>query len=488
MHGSRAFVLALAVLAVVCAPALARAQASGATVNASGQKYPERFIGGQDVGQSQRPVNLNPLGISYQDCSSDMVLRFPVLVSGFDGTENLQVWASKSSDCTATADRGIGIGGAVCWLLPGGFTAQPYLSPQTVNIEVRVQDIIAWQNSPPFPTGYHQAGAEACSAQPTFAAVPININFLPMDSSNQNVKGTPYQYTLNTDLVGPPAPTGVGETVGHTLFNVTWTANSDTDTVGYDVYIDPIAGQEGAESGASSAVDSGGTLVCPGSGSSSGSSSGGITPTTDATADGSAEGGSDATAADASSQPDAGSAYDAGCYYVNQGGSPTVNSAGYNCNDSLLTSAITQDAGAATVVVTTDDAGNPIEGGVSEGPGGISTIPTANLVGTSNNYQSPTIADKAVGQYTIQGLQDGVTYTVVVAAVDGYGNIGAPSAEVCDYPAPVQDFWQTYRQDGGGAGGFCALESVGAGGGSLAGVAGLFVIAGIARRRTRARS
>jgi hypothetical protein len=74
---------------------------------------------------------------------------------------------------------------------------------------------------------------------------------------------------------------------------------------------------------------------------------------------------------------------------------------------------------------------------------------------------------------------------VVVASVDGTGNVGPPSPEVCDYPAPVKDFWQVYEQDGGGAGGFCALESIGAGGQSLAGVGIVFGIAAIARRRRR---
>jgi uncharacterized protein (TIGR03382 family) len=49
----------------------------------------------------------------------------------------------------------------------------------------------------------------------------------------------------------------------------------------------------------------------------------------------------------------------------------------------------------------------------------------------------------------------------------------------------VKDFWQNYEQDGGGAGGFCALETAGTGGSSLAGVAGVFALAAMARRRRR---
>ena len=97
-----------------------------------------------------------------------------------------------------------------------------------------------------------------------------------------------------------------------------------------------------------------------------------------------------------------------------------------------------------------------------------------------------TVSDKSSGSYTIKGLQDGTTYTVVVSAVDLFGNIGPPSTEVCDYPAPVNDFWQDYRNAGGLAGGFCSLEAVGATSTtSLFGVAFAVGTAGIVRRLRR---
>jgi hypothetical protein len=50
----------------------------------------------------------------------------------------------------------------------------------------------------------------------------------------------------------------------------------------------------------------------------------------------------------------------------------------------------------------------------------------------------------------------------------------------------VKDFWEIYRQDGGGADGFCALETIGAGGvPALAGVACFLGLAAVARRRRR---
>jgi hypothetical protein len=171
---------------------------------------------------------------------------------------------------------------------------------------------------------------------------------------------------------------------------------------------------------------------------------------------------------------------------VNTGGVPPTSVNGYNCNDSILASGVTLDGGAeggTTVVTTSDEGGTSDEAGtVEEGSGGISTIPSQYIYKQNLGF---TIADKSVGSYTIQGLIDGVTYTVVVASVDGTGNIGPPSPEVCDYPAPVQDFWQNYEQDGGGAPGFCALETIGSGGTSLAGVGCVLGLAAIARRRRR---
>lgn len=129
-----------------------------------------------------------------------------------------------------------------------------------------------------------------------------------------------------------------------------------------------------------------------------------------------------------------------------------------------------------------------VEGGITEsGNGGISTVPTQYLVG-SDGMNTLSVSDKSVGQYMVTGLRNGTTYTAVVAAVDGFGNIGPPSYEKCDYPAPVNDFWENYRSDGGRGGGFCALEATGGPSESLAGVALAVSAAAVVRRRRRRNS
>src|SRR5262249_5598915 len=102
------------------------------------------------------------------------------------------------------------------------------------------------QNAPPSPPNYVRQGESACTAQIPYVAVPIDIYFVPVDSGSLNTVGTPYKYSIVTDLLGPPAPAMGMQAVGNGFLVVNWTANADTDTTGYDVFLDPIPGQEDA--------------------------------------------------------------------------------------------------------------------------------------------------------------------------------------------------------------------------------------------------
>ena len=489
----RAFAL-LPALFFAAEPARAQSMASSsATVSASGQEFPDRIINGVNYGESTRPINLTPQGINYDDCIADMVLSFNLVLSGFDGAENLQVWASKSSDCTQPADRGVqGSVAATCW--PVAFQywqTGPIYTDVILPFQVRVQDLVGLQNAPLTPPlTYEAQGPAACNAQSSFAAVPLTINFVPVDS-NGGYAGTAYHFRQQTDLVGPPAPSGVSLGVGDTLLLATWNLNPDSDTSGYDVFIDPIPGHERMLSSIPDAT----SLVCPNTGAATspdagdGGDSGDGNPS-DTGDDGSADGGDDGSA-DAAVDADAGVAsapVDAGCYFLNVGGS---NGAAGTCSSVVLTSAIVQDSGVAVAVESLDDAGNVIDSGTSTTvSGGISTIPVANLVGTANG--GVTVADRSTGSYTIRGLKNNITYNVAVAAVDPFGNIGPPSAETCNAPAPIADFWKIYRDDGGKTGGgLCSIETVGAQVPSTTGIllfggsGALLIRRGLARRRSR---
>jgi MYXO-CTERM domain-containing protein len=190
---------------------------------------------------------MNPQGVSHDDCVADAVLGFDLVLSGFDGSQNVQVWASSTGDCTQPADRGVGASAATCWLLPAGGVGINAPTSATYAFEIRVQDLVGSQNAPPYPPSYHQRDASACEVQPTYAAVPLNVAFLPLDASNVNVVGTPYVYTVATDLVGPPAPVGVTLSLAGDKLTAGWQPNTDADTAAYDLFFaSSAAGAAGA--------------------------------------------------------------------------------------------------------------------------------------------------------------------------------------------------------------------------------------------------
>ncbi len=467
--------------------AVAHAQTSGTTtsggaesVTASGQINPNRFING--VLQAPRTMNLNPNGINYSDCISDMQLQFSVALSGFNAADlaSMQIWASRAVDCTSPGARGIGGVLPTCWSLGQGTPADFIAVTTTTELfNIRVQDIVGPQNSP--TTSYVHQGVAACSVQPTYAAVPLSIWFLPLDSVG-NPLGTAYNYPITADLVGPPPPVGINESVGDTLFNVNWTPNVDADTAGYDVFIDPIPGQEGASVATDGPLTQ---LICPDATvEASTATTAAVNEATNEAADDAMPDDAEAAAAPASSTTPI-TPTSSGCYnapIVN----PSLPSANGLCKSTVLTAGIVIGAGTATSTEEFDEAGNVIDSSVVSGTGGISTIPTANIVSLN---AGATIASESSGTYTIVGLTNGVTYNVAVAAVDGSGNIGPASTVVCDYPAPVVDFWNAYRNSGGLAGGgFCALEAVGLPVGSTVAFAGAGAgLLAIARRRWRRR-
>jgi hypothetical protein len=54
-------------------------------------------------------------------------------------------------------------------------------------------------------------------------------------------------------------------------------------------------------------------------------------------------------------------------------------------------------------------------------------------------------------------LKNDTVYAVAVAGTDSFGNVGAVSSAVCQFPEPTSDFWSDYRNAGGQSGG-CAVE------------------------------
>ncbi len=395
---------------------------------------------------------------------------------------------------------------------------------------------------------YSSNGESSCHVQASDAAVPISIYFIPVNSTS-NAIGTAYEYSLSTDLVAPPAPAINSLQSGDTLLTINWSSpGTDPDIVGYAVYSDPQAGGattggcacgSSVGTGANSYVGDGAISIADATSSRCmeaevESGTDGETdalsdvpsvplldaafvkaelPTeifpfitdaagTDADPDGGvleagvleastdgAPGDGDLEAGDGGSVAGTG---DAGglptdCNPVNMGGSGDGGAS--SCADLLLTAhqfivggTTTEEIDGATVeveasTVTTTDVDGGEEGGVTLTGGGIAEIPL--------QYKAGEIDSITATSLTLTGLTNGLTYHVVVTSIDGSGNVGPVSTPQCGKPGPVNDFWQSYKDDGGGASG-CALESGGnAQTGSVFGLGMFAAAAALLRRRRR---
>ncbi len=473
---NRHLVVALpSLLATMLAPVPAEAQdASSSTsgnesINAA-LADPERYLYengvcpkcvATDVTNTPRAQNLNPEGINYADCEQNLRMDFSLVVSGFSASDDaaIQTWAG-TVDCTQPVNRVSGAGTLhACWQVAPFTQAITATASQTVHISVYARDLLRYEQPPTTADGSQpydptfassQAGESACLVQPTDAAVPLSIYFIAVAQPDKTL-GIAYQYSLSADLVAPPPPTQSGLSPGDTVLTVNWTApGTDPDLAGYVVYSDPPAG---------TAPSSGGCgCGSPGSGS-------GVTSYVGdgAVATGDAGSGTQCVAADAG---------DGGihCSPINTGSCADSNLTGHNIPVGGAT-----DAGVVDVDASTGDAES--EAGVSGvlPGGGISQIPTG--------YQASEIDSVTTTSLMLSGLTNGIKYHVVVASFDGSGNVGPASPLQCQSPGAVNDFWQSYKDDGGGANG-CALERSGnTQAGAIAGIGLLAAAAALARRR-----
>jgi len=265
---SRALLAVSSVVGLAIASSPARAQMPPPPVptvlRTRGSALPDRILpGGDNLGASTRPADLTPDGINFDDCMQDQTLQFALTLTGFNG-ESLEAWASTSSDCAEDVNR---IGPTpTCWLVASAVPALTTDVPTPETFGIRVQDLVGWQTSPPTSAAYQTLGQSACNAQPTFAAVPLTIYFLPIVGDMLATGSLPLEYPIATDLVGPPAPAGLSLTPGNSILFVDWNPNTDSDTIGYDLFTDPPP-RETADASASTTTPTP-TLVCDDAGTS----------------------------------------------------------------------------------------------------------------------------------------------------------------------------------------------------------------------------
>ena len=516
------------------------------SINVGAQENPGRWLyeGGvckgcvaTDVTADTRADGHNPEGINYGDCEYNLRLDFSLATTGFglgDGS-HVEIWAG-TGDCSQDVNRAADNASHPCWQV-----APPVAGPRpTLAVSVYARDILRYEASSgastvPYEPTFNdsKAGEGACTVQPTDAAFSLGVYFIPIVGTT--AVGTAYEYGITADTVGPPAPPLAPLGPGDTMTTVSWTSvSADPDVQGYIVYSDPPAGTASSGAGCGCGSPGGGSagglgeagtrqdasaLQCMGSegqGSADATSDTGAmqadaigNSAVDAKVSGDGDLGIDGelpdggmSVADGAAVPEAGgvddggaslesgTAVEAGASAEAGGGAAVDAGSGQTascrpikvtgsgtCADPALTHGqIAIGAATRTTTTTTSEAGDDASTtAVVVGTGGISAIDAV--------YQAAAV-DSTATSATLTGLTDGTLYHVVVAAVDGSDNVGPTSALRCATPAAVQDFWATYKAEGGGAGG-CALESASRSEqGSVFGL-GLIAVAAAWLRRTR---
>jgi hypothetical protein len=404
--------------------------------------------GGPDIPANQyplRPDNLDPTAINYSDCAADIHLQFNLNVQGLPCSDTMQVWVG-TTDCTQLSARQTTSGSPRCWPVKTSV-----LLSQTLEVDIRAQDIVGFISNAEPPVTYQPQGIAACHSQDEPGVVALNIAFMAMEADGQTVDGTTTPYTLNAALVGPSPPTSVTAGVGENLIVANWTPATDTTIQGYNIYCE---GQ--GSSGSDAALTDGevleATLVCPDTGVEAlndGATEAGAIPDTD---------GGACVPVTVGGTPGAGGA---SCVSTNLVDSfCLVNGVSVPLDSCVSAASTLVDAGDAAIFTPVFDSG--IDASVPAGTAvGISNISSMYLCGQVGGNTTSSLVIQGFSN-TGAGIQDGTEYAVGVAAFDGEGNTGLISNLSCVIPAPVITFWDRYVMDGGLAGGgFCALEGPG---------------------------
>ena len=252
----------------------------------------------------------------------------------------------------------------------------------------------------------------------------VKLNFMLIDNSSTVM--TVFTNDVVVDLLGPPAPKSLKAGVGEQRLILDWERPATQDISSYNFYCAP----------ASSAAGSGGSPQAAGAAGSLGT--GGLV----------GMGGGAGAGAVGGVIDDAGTSTDD----ASTGGAAGVGLPGSGGATADASSGDGQSASASCSTALTPNAVPPVD------------LPTCGG------------ASDSVASGEARPLQNGVQYAVGVAAVDALGNAGPLSNVACATPQEVDDFFETYRNAGGGAGGgFCALGARPAPGAAALLVVGLLV-------------
>ncbi|HEY8074123.1 MAG TPA: hypothetical protein VIF62_08440 [Labilithrix sp.] len=429
------FVCALLFVALVPRIAFAQTVAINPALKTS---LPRVDSAGNSVGK--RGAQFNPEGVNLDDCRKGLQIQLPLSVSGNVAGDLLAIWATDVSgaDCTVSTARSGPT--QTCYAIVEGIQPGPTL---TVNVPIK-QAIAGGPTS-----GAVLEPSSGCRL--TQQPLAIDLQVLYLRSNNAVTKD---DVTVNVKTVGPSPPSGLVARPGNGRIDMSWTAQSGegglTDIISVQAYCDPNPVGLGATIGAPSTTCTDVPILADG-GDDSGLEAGTQIGVTDGGCTTMTGGGTNA-------QP------------IPAADPATIPSDGVACSDTNL------GAGADSGETVTDEAGT-VTGGIIPGPDFDKLKCGDPATGTGNTINAGTFPNNKI-------------VAVVVAGTDSYQNPGPLSTPLCQFPETTNDFWQTYRNDGGqSGGGFCSIDGVGVPAGSLSviGIIGAAAISANLRKRKRER-
>jgi MYXO-CTERM domain-containing protein len=175
-------------------------------INLSVSPLVPRYQGTADTATNRYPVrarNLSPSWIDLKDCQDDIRLQFTLLMSGLPCSDTIQAWVGRETDCTPVAARQTHSGAARCWPV-----SAPSLAQESVTVDLRAQDLVAFMGSADAPSIYSQEGTSACSALASEATTSpcsgdsLSLYFMAIEADGETVDGTSAEY----DFGATPTP------------------------------------------------------------------------------------------------------------------------------------------------------------------------------------------------------------------------------------------------------------------------------------------
>lgn len=420
-------------LALLAGPADAQVPATGGVTITVFQEQSLPRLTSTGATVTKRPLTQEPEGVSLQDCLDDQRIAFPLQLTGQQAQATLEAWAGLAGvDCGVQNNRQGTT--RLCWKIDDGIALEPTPRPA-----ISVRRILSGVVDPITP----DSSANICGK---VNLTTISVQFLYFAPGQLATPATKKDLQVRTDTVGPDAPGGVEVLPGNTRIRISFGGLGEgglTQYTGVRAYCAP------ATRTSASTTPPNVQRQCTEASTTIGPGDGAIGP--------------DGEIVDSS----------------------TVITTPENCEDVEL------EAGSSTAESCSNAALTAIDGGPDTGTstsnGKIVPNDAFNAQyqcgSLTGNTGSALIADSLGGK----PLENFKEYAVAIAAIDQFGNVGPLSSVFCETPEPTTDFWENYKNAGGGAGGgICSVDGAGLPVGSIT-VMSVFGLAALGTMRRRRR-